>query len=246
MIRINLLKARAGSNDLLPPALEAGGTPSRFLTKRELILALALVTIGGGIIAAQLMGIFEEPPGEDEPLVATYERPAAPAATTPVSAPAPISAPPAVETAPSVPSEPALAESPTPSATPIVASVDSPPARPEREFGAEPTYIVTGLRLVPEGQAIEVLAEVQGQPEYRSFWLTNPDRLVIDLEDAELRVPSDELSQPSSHPLVRQLRAAQNSFEPPLVRIVVETGREGPVEITTAAAGISVKLSPAP
>lgn len=242
MIRINLLKERAGSNDLLPPALDASGTPSRFLTKRELVLALALVTIGGGIIAAQLMGIFEESPADDEPLVATYERPTAPEPAAPVSAP-PASASPALETASSVSVEPAIAESPAPSATPVVAPTDFPA---EREFGAEPTYIVTALKLVPEGQAIEVLAEVQGQPEYRSFWLKNPDRLVIDLQDAELRVPPGELSQPSSHPLIRQLRAAQNSYEPPLVRIVVETGREGPVEITAAAAGISVKLSPAP
>jgi hypothetical protein len=105
---------------------------------------------------------------------------------------------------------------------------------------------VTALRLVPWDQSIEVLAEVQGQPEYRSFWLTNPDRLVIDLEDAELRVSPEELSQASPHPLIRQVRAAQNSFEPPLVRIVVETEGDGPVEITANAAGISVKLSPAP
>jgi hypothetical protein len=251
MIRINLLKVRAGSNNLLPPALDASGTPSRFLTKRELILALALMTIGGGIIAAQVFGIFREPPADDEPLVATYERPAAPtpppASAPPVNVPPPVSVSPAVGTAPIVPGDPTIAESPAPSATPPPATpTASPPERPEREFGAEPTYTVTALRLVPWDQSIEVLAEVQGQPEYRSFWLTNPDRLVIDLEDAELRVSPEELSQASPHPLIRQVRAAQNSFEPPLVRIVVETEGDGPVEITANAAGISVKLSPAP
>lgn len=252
MIRINLLKARMGSSDLLPPALDASGAPSRFLTKRELILALALVTVGGGIIAAQVMGIFSVSPARDEPPVATSEKRADPAPPPPVSAPVvsappPASAPPAVETAPVVPSEPpSAAESPAPSAAPLVTPPAPSPERPERQFGDQPTYTVTALKLVPSGQAIEVLAEVQGQPEYRSFWLTNPDRLVIDLEDAELHVSPGELSQPSSHPLIRQVRAAQNSFEPPLVRIVVETQREGPVEITANAAGISVKLSPAP
>lgn len=243
MIRINLLKGRGGSNVVLPPALDASGTPSRFLTKREIILALALVTIGGGIIAAQVFGIFSEPPSDDEPLVATYGRPPAPRSTPP-----PASETPAVEAAPIVPSEPTVADAPVPvePETPVAAPVVSVQERPEREFGAEPAHTVSALRLVPWGQAIEILAEVQGQPQYRSFWLANPDRLVIDVEDAELRVSPAELSRTNPHPLIRQLRAAQNSFEPPLVRIVVETERDGPVEITANAAGISVKLSPAP
>ena len=241
MIRINLLKARLGSNDLRPPALDASGTPSRFLTKRELILALALVMIGGGIIAAQVLGIFQEPPADDEPLVATSERSAAPTPNRP-----PVSEPPAAEAAPIVPSAPPIAEAPAEPETPLVSPTAAPRESPQSEFGAAPTYTVTALRLIPWGQAIEVLAEVQGQPEYRSFWLANPDRLVIDVDEAELRVSPVELSRTSPHPLIRQLRAAQNSFEPPLVRIVVETERDGPVEITTNAAGISVKLSPAP
>jgi hypothetical protein len=238
MIRINLLKGQTGSNIVLPPALDASGTPHRFLTKREMILALALVMIGGGIIAAQVMGVFRAPPSDDEPLVATYGRPPARRPTPP-----PVAEPAVVETAPIVAIEPSTAEAADQSATPVVLSA---PAPPEREFGAEPAHTVVALKLVPWGQAIEILAEVQGLPEYRSFWLTNPDRLVIDVEDAVLRVAPAELSRTSPHPLIRQLRSAQNSFEPPLVRIVVETERDGPVEVTATAAGISVKLSPAP
>lgn len=241
MIRINLLKGRPGSNAVLPPALDASGTPSRFLTKREIILALALVAIGGGIIAAQVLGIFRPPPSDDEPLVATYGAPPASRQASPPSAESP-----AAEIAPVVASEPPVAEAPVqPPATVVTLAATAPP-KPEREFGAEPSHTIVALKLVPWGEAIEVLAQVQGQPQYRSFWLANPDRLVIDVEDAELRVSTAELSRTSPHPLIRQLRAAQNSFEPPLVRIVVETERDGPVEITATAAGISVKLSPAP
>lgn len=241
MIRINLLKGRAGSSDFLPPALDANGTPSRFLTKREMILALALVTIGGGIIAAQVFGVFREPPSDDEPLVAVYERPAAPT-------PPPAREAPAVEAAPIVTSEPPIAEVslPAQAEAPVVASAAALQERPDREFGAAPAHTVTALKLIPWGSAIEILAQVQGRPPYRSFWLNNPDRLVIDVEDSELRVSAAELSRTNPHPLIRQLRAAQNSFEPPVVRIVVETDRDGPVEITDNAAGISVKLSPAP
>jgi hypothetical protein len=240
MIRINLLKGRAGSNDFLPPALDANGVPSRFLTKREMILALALVTIGGGIIAAQVFGVFREPPSGDEPLVAVYERPAAP---TPPAREAP-----AVEAAPIVTSEPPIVEAPLPvqPETPAVASAAGVQERPDREFGAAPAHTVAALKLIPWGSAIEILAQVQGRPPYRTFWLNNPDRLVIDVEDSELRVSAAELSRTNPHPLIRQLRAAQNSFEPPVVRIVVETDRDGPVEITDNNAGISVKLSPAP
>jgi AMIN domain len=242
VIRINLLKGRVGPADLLPPALDASGAPARFLTKREFILALAVVMIGGAIIAAQVFGIFSEPV-KDDPLVATYERPVAPepksavqpvieeAQAAPPDIPNPVSAP--------VPEQPPPTKEPT-------AVVPAPAVRPDAEFGAPPAHTVTAIKLVPWGEAIEVLAEVQGQPEYRSFWLTNPDRLVLDVEDSELHVAASELTRQNPHPLIRQLRAAQNSFEPPLVRIVVETERDGPVEITSSAAGISVKLSPAP
>ena len=242
MIRINLLKGRAGSSDLLPPALDANGAPSRFLTKREMVLAFALVTIGGAIIAAQVLGVFREPPADDEPLVATYERPSVPARPQAAAA-----EPVAVASAPVFPGEPSIEETPDSSEPAIVSPAPEVQERAEGEFGAAPAHTVTALELVPWGQAIEILARVKGQPQYRSFWVTNPDRLVVDVEDAELRVSPSELSRISPHPLIRQLRAAQNSYEPALVRIVVETERDGgPVEITANAAGISVKLSPAP
>lgn len=241
MIRINLLKGRSGSNAVLPPALDASGTPSRFLTKRELTLALALVAIGGGIIAAQVLGVFRAPPSDDEPLVATY---GPPPASRPL--PPPAAEPPATAVAPIAAGEPTAAATPVQAVAPVASPPASAPPPAEREFGAEPAHTIVALKLVPWGEAIEILAQVQGRPRYRSFWLANPDRLVIDIEDAELRVAPSELSRTSPHPLVRQLRAAQNSFEPPLVRIVVEAERDGPVEITAAAAGISVKLSPAP
>jgi hypothetical protein len=151
MIRINLLKGRPGSNAVLPPALDASGTPSRFLTKREMILALALVAIGGGIIAAQVLGVFRAPPSDDEPLVATYGPP--PASR---SDPPPAAEPPAVEAAPIVPSEPPIDEAPVPFAAPVVPGDASAPVQPEREFGAEPAHTIAALKLIPWGQSIEI------------------------------------------------------------------------------------------
>ncbi len=100
--------------------------------------------------------------------------------------------------------------------------------------------------MVPWGDAVEVRAEVTGEPTYSSFWLSDPQRLVIDIEDAELRAVASDLNQADPHPLIRRVRAAQNSFEPARVRLVVETSREGPVEISSSADGVSVRLSPAP
>lgn len=251
MIRINLLKGRTGSVDRLPPALTADGSTSRFLTQRELILAVAVVAIGGGIIAAQTFGVFDAPADDDGPYVATYERPGGP---PPAAAPrevAPVVAAPIVSDEPiaTVEDEP-VASAPVPAPPPVAATPAPPPpvaVSDNSSFGDPPGHTVTGLRLVEWGDAIEVVVDIAGNPEYRSFWVNNPDRLVIDLEDAELRVTNAELNRSDVHPLISQLRAAQNSFDPPLVRIVVQTARdEGPVEITPSADGISVKLAPAP
>lgn len=257
MIRINLLKGRAGSVDRLPPALRTDGSSSRFLTQRELILAVALVAIGGGIIAAQMFGVFEGPADDGGPYVATYERPGGPPPAASPREPEPVVAAPLVSAEPAavVPAEPepeSLAIVPVPVTPPEAAAPAPAPVSPvaiadNSSFGDPPGHTVTGLRLVEWGDAIEVFVDVAGTPEYRSFWVNNPDRLVIDLEDAELRVPNAELNRSDVHPLISQLRAAQNSFDPPLVRIVVQTAREeGPVEITPSADGISVKLAPAP
>jgi hypothetical protein len=252
MIRINLLKGRTGVADRLPPALTAEGYSSRFLTQRELVLAVALVAIGGGIIAAQVYGVFEAP-AEDDPYVATYERPGGPppATRTAPTAEPEADVPPATEaevTEPVIP--PAAAPETVPASLPMAfAPEPTPVAEPiaRAAFGDAPGHTVTGLRLVEWGEAIEVFVDVAGTPEYRSFWVNNPDRLVIDLEDSELRVSNSELNRSDVHPLISQLRAAQNSFDPPLVRIVVQTARsEGPVEITPSSDGISVKLTPAP
>ena len=247
MIRINLLKGRAGSADRLPPALTTDGTSSKFLTQRELVLAVALVVIGGGIVAAQVFGVFEEP--ADDTYVAVYERPGGP---PPAARPAPEPEP-TIEPSP----DPELADSSAEPAAPVpdparAAAAASTPAPPvessaDSSSGDPPSYTVTGLRLVEWGEAIEVFVDIEGAPEYRSFWVNNPDRLVLDLEDAELRVSAAELSRSDVHPLIRQLRVAQYSFDPPIVRLVVETARnEGPIEVTAASGGISVKLAPAP
>jgi hypothetical protein len=240
MIRINLLKGRAGSADRLPPALTTDGISSKFLPQRELVLAVALAAIGGGIIAAQVFGVFEEP--ADDTYVAVYERPGGP---PPAARPAPEPEP-TIEPLPDpelvdASAEPA-APAPNPARAVAAAVAPVPPieSSADSSIGDSPSYTVAGLRLVEWGEAIEVFVDVEGAPEYRSFWVNNPDRLVLDLEDAEL-------SRSDVHPLISQLRVAQNSFDLPIVRIVVETVRnEGPIEITAAFGGIPVKLAPAP
>lgn len=245
MIRINLLKGRPGSADRLPPALTADGTSSKFLTQRELVLAVALVVIGGGIVAAQVFGVFEEP--ADDTYVAVYEQPGGPRPAARLEPEPTIEPLPDTELVDSS-AEPA-APVPNSARTAAAAAAPVPPVESSADSssGDPPSYTVTGLRLVEWGEAIEVFVDVEGAPEYRSFWVNNPDRLVLDLEDAELRVSAAELSRSDVHPLISQLRVAQNSFDPLVVRIVVETARnEGSIEITAASGGISVKLAPAP
>lgn len=254
MIRINLLNGRSGSADRLPPALDADGSRSKFLTKRELLLVISLLAIGVAVIGAQVYGVFEETVDENEPLVGIYENPngtppvrvaaaVEPTETNEATEPEPLPEEAAVPVAEVVP--------PPPVAVPdsaVVAAVP-PPSVPPSASSSNPTmpgHVVTALRVTPSGAGVQVIADVEGKPEYRSFWLSEPDRLVLDIDSAELRVSTAELTRSNPHPLIRQLRAAQNSFDPPRVRIVLETSRTAPTEITATTAGISVKVIPAP
>lgn len=78
----------------------------------------------------------------------------------------------------------------------------------------------SGIRQVSvteQGLAIHSSGEI-GQ--YKVMEFTNPNRLVIDIYDQNLQLA--ETTIPLDHPLIKQVRASQHSWEPKIARLVLD------------------------
>jgi|GEM_PF-3291323 len=89
----------------------------------------------------------------------------------------------------------------------------------------------------PADRVVEVHLDGEAEPSYSDFELTDPNRIVLDVSDALF--PGGKFEAPVGDGLVKNLRAAQNSIDPPLTRIVVdlESGVAGYTIAVTGSAG---------
>jgi len=89
----------------------------------------------------------------------------------------------------------------------------------------------------PADRVVEVHLDGEAEPSYSDFELTDPNRIVLDISDAIF--PDGKFEAPVGDGLVKNLRAAQNSIDPPLTRIVVdlESGVAGYTIAVTGSAG---------
>ncbi len=260
MIRINLLKSLNAAPSAAPQVQEAALKPSgssTFISKREVALGGLFLVLGGVILATQVFDVFEDPAlveqmsGDPLPKETAVEMPAPPpepsaaSDTEPSEAaePAP-SQTAAAQGSPAREGEPTVPESSEPKPSPNVQ-----PPEPEQAPAAGSVARISGdavavsdIQVVPWGDAAEVFIAVVGSG-YSTFRLDNPPRFVIDIKNAELRVPSAKRSFSVDHPLIQVVRAAQNSLDPPIVRVVIETAAPAP-EVSETPKGISVKLGP--
>ncbi|MEX2355690.1 MAG: N-acetylmuramoyl-L-alanine amidase family protein [Thermaerobacterales bacterium] len=100
-------------------------------------------------------------------------------------------------------------------------------------------YKVTGVdyRFTPAGPAVFI--DTNGPAAPRSFKLTDPHRLVVDVPHTTLsrRLPA---SLPVDNPMVSRIRVAQ--FEADTVRVVIDLNRAGEFLLRPADQGIAVHL----
>jgi hypothetical protein len=255
MIRINLLKSRAAAPAAAPQTQEAPLKPSgssTFISRREVALGGLFLLLGGAILATQMFDVFEDPElveqmsGEAPPKEIAVAMPASPPSDELAAAPQNNSAvaerepaaDPEPDSAPAAPKPSPKRQKPAAPVTPAPAEAKTP-TRFVTPAGAIP---VRDIQIVPWGDAAEVFISVSGA-EYSTFRLENPPRFVVDIQNAELRIPSRRRNLSVDHAAIGQVRAAQNSFDPALVRVVIETASSAP-EVSTTPTGISVKLGP--
>lgn len=130
---------------------------------------------------------------------------------------------------------------------------DTPEANADSPRTPEPTTTpgpgwdeaarVTALEVRPLGRQLEVFLRVEGADvDISTFNLDNPGRIVVDVKNARLEMRAG--SRSVSHPLLQKVRIAQNLFDPPRVRLVMDVGELPDMVIVDRSGGFVFLVTP--
>jgi hypothetical protein len=132
-------------------------------------------------------------------------------------------------------------------------SAAAPPAASSAASGAAPVVpagrssgrVITmrELRILGQGNALQIIAAMDGEPEYKMFRVNNPDRVVIDLPGVRHEIGREYREQGLSNSIVRTVRVAQNQIEPPMVRLVLEVEAFPELQILSRPDGLLINVS---
>jgi type IV pilus assembly protein PilQ len=98
---------------------------------------------------------------------------------------------------------------------------------------------VRGVSVVPAAGKVEIVIDLQGAAQVSDFTLTNPARLVIDLQGARLAAPA-VLYDGKNRGGVRNVRYAQ--FKPDVVRVVVDLDVLKDYQVERVGAQVRVRI----
>jgi type IV pilus assembly protein PilQ len=98
---------------------------------------------------------------------------------------------------------------------------------------------VRGVSVVPASGKVEIVIDLQGAVQISDFTLTNPARLVIDLQGARLTAPAT-LYDGQNRGGVRNVRYAQ--FKPDVVRVVIDLDALKDYQVERATGQVRVRI----
>ena len=242
MIQINLLEVRPKSTERLDALLSQGGS-STFISRREGLLGGLFLILTVAILAVLVYRFSSGDEDQAQTTAAENEaaslEPAAPAAPLPVQEQPPEQAE-AVEPA----ADPVVVDPPS-AAGPHQVAPASQPAAMAAGSGAASGRALTALRVTPLDDRVDIFLEMPNAPAVKGFTVDNPPRLVFDIPDARLQAPDALRDQAVSSDIVSRVRIAQNTFSPPLVRLVLEVSAFPEARVSTSAVGLSISVKPA-
>ena len=159
-------------------------------------------------------------------------------AVTPELEPVPAPAPPVAAAAPAT-----GAEEPTPAAPAARAAAAADPLKTGR-------LTLTGVELERGAGYVDVLLRAGGEPVYRTFWLDDPPRYVVDLSGCVMRVSNTLVAvdqegdggstggSPARSVRVAQFRGGAD----PVTRVVIDGAAAGDVAPIADRAGLRLRL----
>jgi len=123
---------------------------------------------------------------------------------------------------------------------PVAARAVPPVAGPSGSGGV---ITMKELRILGEGNSLQILAATDGRPEYNMFRVDNPDRVVIDLPGVRHEIPRESREQRPSNSIVTAVRVAQNQIEPPMVRLVLEVEAFPVLQVLPRPDGLLINIT---
>ncbi len=162
---------------------------------------------------------------------------------TPELAPAPAPLPAAASPLPAASSATGAVE-PTP-ATPV-----APAARAADDEPKTGQCALTGVELERGAGYVDVLLRAGGEPVYRTFWLDDPPRYVVDLSGCVMRVSNTLVAvdqggagRATGGPPARSVRVGQfRGGADPVTRVVIDGAAAGDVAPIADPAGLRLRL----
>jgi AMIN domain len=109
--------------------------------------------------------------------------------------------------------------------------------------GSGGAITMSALRILGQGDALQILAATDGQPEYKMFRVDNPDRVVIDMAGVRQEIPREGREQRLSNSIVTTVRVAQNQIDPPMVRLVLEVKSFPELQILARPDGLLINIT---
>jgi len=176
---------------------------------------------------------FNQDQGSLEVRVTPVESPAAAAPAAP-AAPAKSEAPVAVPTPapPAPPASQAVQATPAPSADPIAVTPH------QAEKTNQPVW-VRSVNVIHSSQGIELEIRSNGQLKPTVTRISDPDRIVVDLENARTLRP---VQVPVKSDNIKAVRMALYQVNPPVTRVVVDLEAARDYELIPSENGLRVKL----
>ncbi|ERI07523.1 N-acetylmuramoyl-L-alanine amidase family protein [Aneurinibacillus aneurinilyticus] len=107
-----------------------------------------------------------------------------------------------------------------------------PPKKPE----TPQTVKVTSIQ--QNDQVISI--QISGKTEAKSFTMSEPNRIVVDVQNATLATASSAVPGQGTHPAIQNVRFSQ--FEPDVVRVVVELAGSAKYDLVQSASKVELKL----
>ena len=241
MIRVNLLKAKSSSAG----RLESLATPrdGTFVARREITLGALFLLAGALILFFQFRDTqssdpavagAEQVPQEEYIDAIMDEEAAASPASRPQLAGASLN-----------PAEPVVPR-PTPSTAATEAADEPSPVTTTPPTGTPPagqSGKLTQLVVSLGDESLRIFALTGKQPEYSSFRLDLPKRVVVDLPGVQLSLPRGQVQQTVAHSLVTKVRAGQFRVQPPTARLVLEVESYPEIEFLPQFNGLYLVVS---
>jgi N-acetylmuramoyl-L-alanine amidase len=119
------------------------------------------------------------------------------------------------------------------------------PSEPAPKPGPAPKHeppkpvTISAIGVEPDGDSkLTVRISTSGQPAFRSYTLSAPPRIVVDVQNATLTLPADDI--PVQHPLLRGVRTGRQDGT---ARIVLDTARYAAFSSASEGNDVTVTLS---